>query len=849
MRSSLFPIVSALLLGPLVAAGTAFAATQLSAAPHFLVLADRERVVLFADGPVAGAMADHRADGSIEITIPHVALAAALADRDFDDADSGGAGKTRVRLSSAPSGDVRVHIESASPVLSVRAFAASKPARITIDLMRVAEPSTAPGTAKSQPPSTRPANDDRGTKATGNAKGEVVAKTTVPAPFVGPPRDETAQPAAPAAAPAAHAGGVAPPAVAAITATPVQPVAHTAVKDEAAANQEDIATTNASSAKATLVCRWRRSAGVAYCGPDPKAAVYAADLGTANLAGQLDRARSGPGGSSTLTASGAAETYLNADVELMHGAKEGWLLPVVAAYEHALRAHPDFVDAPRARANVALLYHALGFMPELERLARDEHSTVGSFAGVLLADLRREEGESKDVTRLLDGGTKAGGVTACLAARVQANLAADAGKRDAFPQALADLAKVCPRTIVEDPATSWLRARVMIPAGEAPRAVTALKSLEDELPRRERALLLTDLVRAYDASGNAAAARGVDERLVAGGLGPRPIRCARMALAARDAAEGKLSAAERRFAELPIDDAVKSREKADLIAASELLRGGNEIAALGLLSERKLDPRRLAVADQLLLVRSLRRVRLLDEAQRLLKDIGSIDPARLPDGYWDELGALALARDDAAGALAIAEQWQHARGGVVPAGAVALRARGRAAKGDAKGANETLTKELAALDPEMARDVAVELAHELRSADPALAMSLARGALEAPGLPPLADERQAAALRAIAEAAKATGDQGVAQDAFARLAREHAGDPAAAGAAYRAARLAPSREAPAAHTANAAKAEAAPAPKGGSAPSGDDDPLARRMAAVGQLYTEVVAGMSPGAKP
>jgi len=59
-------------------------------------------------------MADHRADGSIDVTIPHVALATTLADREFDNAASGGNGTTRLQLSAAGQSAVLVRIQSAN---------------------------------------------------------------------------------------------------------------------------------------------------------------------------------------------------------------------------------------------------------------------------------------------------------------------------------------------------------------------------------------------------------------------------------------------------------------------------------------------------------------------------------------------------------------------------------------------------------------------------------------------------------------------------------------------------------------------------------------------------------------
>jgi len=828
-----------------VAVANAEGASQLTSAPHFLSLADRERIVLFSDGPVAGALANRQADGTVEVVIPRVAVADALAGREFDGGSSAD-GKLKVWLSSAGKDDVRVRIAPARPVTRVHAYASTNPARLTIDLLhgsaapeRRAEAGAAAAKpvvqAPAPPAASPPMKAAKGAKATveqtaaadepargataatrGGKSSQSAATVVASNELVGPPRGPaSAPPTAAAASPEPSAPG-------------------TAVSEAGAAPDK--------AADGTLVCRWRRTSGVAYCGPDPKAGVYVADLGTANLAGLLDRGRSGPT-ALPLPPAGPTEIFLNADVTLIQSAKDGWILPAVVAYEQALRAHPEFADAARGRANLALVYYGLGFSPELERMSRTANDPVAPFAGVLLADVWREIGVPRDASPLLASGDRAGGITACLAARVRAARDADAGHATAFPEAFATLAKVCPRTILEDPQTAWLRARAMVLGGEATRGAEALAKIEDELPRRQRALLLDDLAQAYDAAGNRAAARKVEERLAGGSHGRRAARAARVALAARDAAEGKLAPEERRFADLPIEDALQTRERADLIAASELLRGGNEVAALGLMTERKLDARRLAVADQILLARALRRVGLLDQSQRILAGIGTTAPARLPDDYFDELGAQALARDDGDGALAVADQWDEARGETTPIGAVALRARARAAKGDARGATETLKDELSPRDPMLAREVSVELAAELLSADPAVALGLARGALD-PSLPPLEGAQAAAALRALAEAAEATGDPESARQAFATLAQQHGGDAAAAGASYRASRLAAAAAAPAQKDTAPRTPSSAPA----DAPVVEEDPLARRLAAVGQIYDEVI-GTASGARP
>ena len=973
------------------------AAAELGTAPHFLKLADRERIVLFSDGPVAGALADQRGDGSVVVTVPKVGAGAAIAGREFDDAGSGGSGGTKVRITTDAQGDARIEITSASHIARVHAYATAKPARLMIDLLQEGAPTERPAaSAKAEPAkvqddvaatvpsSAEPAAKKVAAAAPVAAKAEPVAAAAIeanpgPAPAKvvaaqdahAPAQHSTAAPAAPAPATEAHANTPpagappvdpdvaqaaqssqhAPSAVARVaapsaphgeaaaqtgdahapvatgdaepeleddsrdrlavatapqaaasplpapTATPAlsakerkgkkgkaataavaaaaaaappaagglaqgpqgkpSDAAHApqagaagpgGIVPVAGAHAAPVAAEPAPNAPRTLVCRWRRIGGVPYCAPDPKAGIYAADLGTAEVAGQLDRARSGPR-LAPLPNQGPAEAHLNADVALVRAAKTGYLLPALGEYERALRTYPGFADADRSRANVALIYHTLGFAPELLRLTRAKNDPVAPFAGVLLADLWRDREDPHDVTPLIAAGRDAGGVTRCLAERVAASVAADEKRADAFPGAFAELSKVCPRTILEDSETAWLRGRAMLLGGEAKRAAETLPPLEEDLPRRERALLLADVVAAQDAAGDAKAARRTEERLAGGTLGRRAARNARLALAARDAAEGKLGDLSGRFADLPMEDAMVTRARADAIAVGELLRANNEIAALGMMTERKVEARSLAPADQLLLVRALRKVGLLDQARRVLAGIGAATTGRLPDAYYEETGALALAHDDAPGALDVVEQWRTARGGNAPAGAIALMARARAAKGDARGATEALEKELVPLDPVLARDVAVELAGQLRAADPASALRLAQAALADSALPPLEPAREAAALSALADAAEATGDDAAARAAFTRLAQEFAGEPAAAGAAYRAARLAsamPQKGQPGATGAAPATQQAAKAPA--AAPIVDDDPLSRRLAAAGALYAEVVAGMQ-GTRP
>jgi hypothetical protein len=829
LNTMLAALASAILLEP----DMAHAAARFAAAPHFLLLEDRERIVFFTDGRVAGAVARQRPDGTIDVVVPGASVDESVATRSFDDAAAGGPGTMRLRLSSA-AGDARIEIEHAGAVERVHAFAAGNPSRLTIDLLRErARPKTAERQER-QAAGRRGGRDPGGTTANKEeSRRAAPAAAASPAPAVDQKRAASAP--TPAPSPAALVVNV----DATRAAPPPSPTASAQPAGGPAKPGDAVATAQGRSAHGTsgpIACRWRRVAGTAYCAPDPTAAAYAADLGTERLAGQLDRAHDGPG-MTPLASSGAAETHLNADVELVRRARDGWLLPVVALYEHALRTHPEFADAPRTRANLALVYHALGFTPELERLARLPGDPVAPFASALLASLLREEGETRDLEPLLATASAAGGFPACLAARVRAELAADRGDEDVAAE-IGRLAKVCPRTIVEDAATSWLRARVQLAGGEASKAARALVALERELPRRERALLLSDLARAYRADGHAEAARRTEERLAGGAFGPRAIRRGRVALAALAAEQGRRDAVEAELAGLSPEDVALGRKKAELASAAKLIASGQELAALAKLAQHQLDVRHLSPLEQVALARALRQVGLAGEAEKTIRGLRVIAPARLPDEFWIEVGAQALAREDAEAALATADEWVAARGGEVPVGALVLRSRAYAAKGDGRAAAALVSEQIAALDPGVARDLAIEVAEQVRSADPAAALDLARTALEAQGLEPLAASSRARALRVVAEASEATGDAASAASAFARLADEHAGEPAAAGAAYRAARLA----APAAPVPAVAKTSPSPAPKSAGGAPVDDDPLAKRVAAVGRLYAELVAG-------
>jgi len=819
-RPNRFHAFAALLI---TVAAPAAAATRLASEPHFLLLSDRDRIVLFTDGPVSGAVAEREANGSFEVVVPGVEIDAKLAGRVFDDAASGGDGTTRVRFVGTQRGDARVAVESRTPVRRVHAYAAAKPPRLMIELVREnarpvrqnarAIPSKrAPPARKTAPATLDPLRND---------------------PF--PATQRSLTPSEEPDAPSCEAETGDPP-------RPAESASQTAAGTaaiESAATRGTASTSEAPRATGPLLCRWRRVGGVPYCAPNPEAPEYAA-MGVAHLAGQIDRERTGP--ELTTPPPGAAGAYLTADVELLRRALDGWILPVVTTYEQALRAHPDFADSSRARANIALIHHALGFEPELEIATRQKSNPAAPLASALLADLRREhrECDAGACDELLAVATAAGGFPKCLSARVTASLAADAGKLDEAREKLAALERVCPRTILDDSGTAWLRTHVELSKGAPGEAVPRLLALVPEVPRRERALLFTEVAEAQVEASDPRAARATYQRIADGALGARVMRLARVALAGLDALDGEFPAMESRLAEVSPDAANRGREEAHLAGAKRLLHEGKPTAALGMLSERSLDPTRLPAQDQILLAQSLRRLGLLDEAERWLGRLDENESVRLPDGFWEEIGGIAIARGDASTALLVADQWIAERAGATPPPALALRARALAARGDAKGAAEVVTKNLAALDPAMARDVALELAGKLRSTSPEDALVLARAAIESHGQPELAADRQAAALRTVAEAAEATGRTDDARNAFLELARDHGTDPVAKGAGYRASRLMAASGA----TPPAAPKPAKPDVAKVTAPADERDELPRRMVAADALYAEALGDVA-----
>src|SRR5215470_4226083 len=63
--------------------GDALADATLAAPPHFLTLADRQRVIFFVNEPIAGPVAARVSDGAVEVSVPHAGVDPTLAEKSF----------------------------------------------------------------------------------------------------------------------------------------------------------------------------------------------------------------------------------------------------------------------------------------------------------------------------------------------------------------------------------------------------------------------------------------------------------------------------------------------------------------------------------------------------------------------------------------------------------------------------------------------------------------------------------------------------------------------------------------------------------------------------------------------
>lgn len=534
-----------------------------------------------------------------------------------------------------------------------------------------------------------------------------------------------------------------------------------------------------------FVCAWRRVSGVPFCAPDPTAPFYSERRDDRALAARLARLPETVLPSEVRTI--GANPYLQADVELVRRARSGHLWGAVRAYEAALRLRPGFGDADRARVNRALLLRELGFAPELRVAARSGSGIAAEVAAALLGDLEREAGHASVARDLYRRARRAGGLARCLARRGEAALALAGGDAAGARGALASLERACPPALLGDVETEWVRARLWRAEGDAARAKEALERIVNEVPRGRAGELRLELAAVAEQTGDQDRAVELLEELSRGTYGRTAARRAAAELARLDLGRGGLEAAIKRLETLEPAEASVETDEVLRAALRRALERHDAVEVLGLALGSHLELEELSVEERVGVARSYREVGLPSEALEVLDRLEARHRGRLPPGFWEERGELALASGNPWGAVALADEADRLRGEPSPA-SLSLRARALLAAGETAPAIRIVEGPLARIAPRKARALAAELALRLRTRAPGTARSLARSAL--PEEAKKGDEVAAKAARALALASAATGEIRDAVDAWLRLADLSADPVEAAEAAYRAAILA-----------------------------------------------------------
>jgi hypothetical protein len=521
-----------------------------------------------------------------------------------------------------------------------------------------------------------------------------------------------------------------------------------------------------------------------------------------------------------------ALAFIAADVAFVMRAPDGKLLPVVDAYRRALRRHPDFPEAWRARLNIALAYRAMEFRTELRTTAGEAvvDPTAGLVRG-LAGDLAFVTGQWQAAAEEYRLATETGGGGPCLAARGRARVAIAKGEPEAAAREIGGLGAFCPPELMSDPETVWVRARLALAQRDTTTARTLLTEIEGTLGKQEQGAVIADLGAVAEAAGDAKAARKSYERLLGGAYGARAVRQATVRLAILDGAGGDVTAGLKRLERLTPEASDAARRALVMQAARSALARGQAGEAIATLHEAHVDPTLLAFDEQLLMAQAYRGIGLASEAERVLAAAQANAGANPSDALFAARGVLALERRDSAHGLAIADEWTRARGR--NGGALALRARAVALTGDGIGAHAAVAAAVIE-DSSLTRTLALDVAEALREREPAAALVLANDALAPGPTPALSPARAAAGLALVGALAEAAGDDDTALAAFTTLAARYGKEPVAADAAYRAARLV-ARRAPGG--ASAAYDEAARS----------KDVLSRRVAGAARDY-ETIAG-------
>lgn len=533
-------------------------------------------------------------------------------------------------------------------------------------------------------------------------------------------------------------------------------------------------------------CLYTRVGGLPYCAPNGDAAGY---VEQAYSSGMAHRIAAGATWLPKVRSSAPAAPYLAADRDFVLRAKKGWMLGTVPAYERALREGPDFPDAIRARMNIILIYASVGFAPELEMSAKDSTNPAQGFASAVLGDVRLEERRYRQAAKLYQRAAEAGGISACLAARGLAGLALAEGRTERAHQGLSSLRDLCPRGFVSDPDTERLRARIALAQGDADGALATLDKVEVRLKRSQRGDILRERATIAEGAGRLDEARKAWAELETGRYGPKLEAQGAIALARLEGTDESVDDGLSRLQDLPPEDRARARNELLVDVGGDALKGGDGLSAVAMILGEGMDPAALAPREQVRLAAAYRRLGLRRQAEETLDRVEAKHGNGLPETYWAERGAMALAANDLAGAETVLQRWQRSRGGNPSVGELELRARVLAGRNASKKEIQAVLSRLAGMDPRRATAARWRTAALLAEPDPGVGIALLAEAGELEPLPDLPDEELSETLWQLGRGAEQGGDPALALVAYRALGLGLPGTPRGAEASYRAARL------------------------------------------------------------
>ncbi len=285
-----------------------------------------------------------------------------------------------------------------------------------------------------------------------------------------------------------------------------------------------------------------------------------------------------------------AERYLAADLAYLRAVGgDGDLLAARAAYEQALRAAPDFPDAPRAELMVGLTNLALGFGPEAGAAFRrlvERHAEsplvplarVGAAAALRL--MHRPEQALRALEPVVSGAT--GGVL-CEARVEQAADASALGRAAEAAQAFRSAVALCPELLAR---RGMLRAyaKALADGGARAEARRLLAGPHPPLGAAEEAQLGLLAGRLALADGDEAGARALWTAVATGGSTPAAERTeAETRLAELDATRDPAAAATALTRLADGTAAVPARIDALVAAARASAAAGRAEEAMALL--------------------------------------------------------------------------------------------------------------------------------------------------------------------------------------------------------------------------------------------------------------------------